>query len=46
MRVFAVILDATDQEFFGHLDPDTRALIVSIMRDIVYRRGLRAAPVD
>jgi len=44
VRVLAVILDETDRQFFGHLDPDTRALIVSIMRDIAYRRGARAAP--
>lgn len=46
VRVFAVILDETDEKFFGHLTPDTRALIRSVMRDIVRRRGLRAAPVD
>lgn len=45
VRVLAVILDETDRQFFGHLDPDTRALIVSIMREIVLRRGSRAAPV-
>lgn len=46
VRVLAVILDETDQQFFGHLDPDTRALIVSAMRDIAHRRGSgRAAPV-
>jgi len=46
VRVFAVILDQADQEFFGHLEPDTRALIVAILRDIVRRRGLRAVPAD
>jgi DNA-binding MarR family transcriptional regulator len=44
--VFAGILDETDEEFFGHLDPDTRALIVANMREIVRRRGLAAAPAD
>jgi DNA-binding MarR family transcriptional regulator len=49
--VLATLLDETDQEFFGHLEPDTRALILSIMRDIVSRdigrrRGLPTAPVD
>lgn len=46
VHVFAVFLDQADEEFFGHLEPDTRALIMSIMRDIVLRRGLRAAPED
>ncbi|HEY2036295.1 MAG TPA: MarR family transcriptional regulator [Steroidobacteraceae bacterium] len=46
VQVFAALLDQTDEEFFGHLDPDTRALIVSTMRDIVHRRGSRAMPVD
>lgn len=44
--VFAVILDRADEEFFGHLDADTRALIVSNMREIVRRRSLVAAPAD
>lgn len=46
LRVLAVLLDTADQEFFGHLDPDTRALIVATMRDIVRRRGLRDTPAD
>jgi MarR family transcriptional regulator, lower aerobic nicotinate degradation pathway regulator len=44
--VLAVILDKTDEEFFGHLDAETRALIVANMREIVRRRGLRAVPAD
>lgn len=46
VRVLAVVVDETDQEFFGDLDPDTRVLLVSTLREIVRRRGLRAAPVD
>lgn len=46
VRVFAGILDDTDEEFFGHLDSATRALIVSNMREILRRRGLRAVPAD
>lgn len=46
VRVLAVHLDQTDREFFGNLDPGTRALILSTMREIVRRRGLRAVPVD
>ncbi len=44
--VLAVILDKTDEQFFGHLDAATRALIVANMREIVRRRGLRAVPTD
>lgn len=44
--VLAVILDQTDEEFFGHLNADTRALIIANMREIVRRRGLGAAPAD
>lgn len=46
VEVFAVILDQADEDFFGHLHADTRALIVSVMRDIVRRRGLHAVPAD
>jgi DNA-binding MarR family transcriptional regulator len=46
VRVFAGFLDEADEEFFGHLDKDTRALILAIMRDIVRRRGLRTTPED
>lgn len=47
VQVFASLLDQTDEEFFGHLPPDTRALIMSAMRDVVHRRGARgAAPMD
>ena len=35
VRVLAGVLDETDEEFFGDLDPNTRALIVSTMREIV-----------
>lgn len=43
--VLAMIADQTDEEFFGDLDPGTRALIVSTLRGIAHRRGLGAAPV-
>ena len=46
VRVLAVLVDENDKEFFGDLDPDTRALIVATMREIVRRRGLRAVPAD
>lgn len=46
VRVLAGILEETDEEFFGDLDPGTRALILSTMRTIVHRHGSRAVPVD
>ncbi len=46
VSVLAVIVDKADEEFFGHLDADTRTLIVVNMREIVRRRGLRAMPTD
>ena len=36
--VFAVIVGETDEEFFGHLDPETRALLIATMREIVRQR--------
>ena len=46
VQVLAAHLDQTDREFFGHLDRDTRALLMSIMRDIIRRHDLRAVPAD
>lgn len=45
VRVFAGILDDTDEEFFGDLTPETRALILTTLREIVHRRGLRPVPM-
>lgn len=42
--VLAMAADQIDREFFGDLDPRTRALILSIMREIVRRRA--PAPAD
>lgn len=44
--VLAVAVEENEKEFFGDLDPDTRALIVSTLREIIRRRGLGAAPMD
>lgn len=41
-----MIADRNDREFFGELGTDTRAFIVSTLREIVRRRGSRAAPAD
>jgi len=41
----AALADANDAEFFGQLDPATRATIEAAMRQIVERRGVRTVPV-
>ncbi len=42
----AALADENDQEFFADLDIETREKITAAMKDIVRRKGLRAAPVD
>ena len=44
--VLAMRADLNEKEFFGHLDPQTRAVIVSTLREIVRRHALRAGPTD
>lgn len=46
VEVLAGIVDAADEDFFGDLEPRTRDLLVFTMREIIRRRGLRAAPVE
>jgi MarR family transcriptional regulator, lower aerobic nicotinate degradation pathway regulator len=40
------LADQNDEEFFAHLDGETREAIEAAMKEIVRRKGLRAAPVD
>jgi DNA-binding MarR family transcriptional regulator len=40
------LADRNDAEFFGHLPPTQRAEIERVIRELVGRLGLRAAPVD
>jgi DNA-binding MarR family transcriptional regulator len=42
----AALADQNDAEFFADLDPKARETIAAAMKDIVRRKGLRAAPVD
>ena len=42
----AALADRNDEEFFAGLDRGTREIIQAAMKDIVRRKGLRAAPVD
>ena len=42
----ARLADRNDAEFFDHLTPDDRARLERILRGVVERRSLRAAPID
>ena len=42
----AALADANDAEFFDHLAPKDRAALLSFLRQIVEKRGLKALPVD
>lgn len=38
--------DENDREFFGHLKPDERERLLSLLQDIVRRHGWKDLPVD
>jgi DNA-binding MarR family transcriptional regulator len=42
----AALADRNDAEFFDHLMPGERALLIGTMKEIVRRRALRTVPVD
>ncbi|HVJ68870.1 MAG TPA: MarR family winged helix-turn-helix transcriptional regulator [Caulifigura sp.] len=44
--VLARLADENDREFFGHLHPEGRADLVTLLRDIVRRQGWKESPVD
>jgi DNA-binding MarR family transcriptional regulator len=44
--VLAALADLNDAEFFGHLEPEERAMLEQTMQDIVLRHGLQIIPVD
>ena len=44
--MLAARVDLNEKEFFGRLDPQTRAIIVSTLCEIVRRHALRAGPTD
>lgn len=44
--VLALSADHTEKVMFGDLNPDTRALMVAVLREIVRRHDLRAVPAD
>jgi DNA-binding MarR family transcriptional regulator len=42
----AKLADANDREFFDHLTPKDRAVLLRILRGIVEKRGLTSLPID
>jgi DNA-binding MarR family transcriptional regulator len=44
--VLAELADENDREFFGHLKPNERSGLVSLLQDIVRRQGWKNLPVD
>lgn len=42
----SALADRNDAEFFGHLTPEERATLETVMKEIVRRRGLRTMPID
>lgn len=44
--VAAAAAAEADRKFFGHLTPETRSLLLSLLRETVRRRGLGAAPAE
>lgn len=44
--VLAQLADANDWEFFGHLKPEDRNKLVSMLQEIVRRHGWKELPVD
>ena len=42
----AALADANDTEFFDHIAPKDRTVLLRILREIVERRGLKSLPVD
>jgi len=42
----AALADANDAEFFDHLAPKDRVVLLRILREIVEKRGLKSLPID
>ena len=42
----AALADANDAEFFDHLAPKDRAVLLRALREIVEKRGLKSLPVE
>ena len=44
--VLALLADENDREFFGHLEPEARTMLVSLLRDIVRQHGWKEVPIE
>ena len=44
--VLALLADENDREFFGHLKPEARTTLVSLLRDIVRQHGWKDVPIE
>jgi DNA-binding MarR family transcriptional regulator len=44
--ILARLADENDREFFGHLKPEEKTKLVSLLQDLVYRHGWKDLPVD
>lgn len=44
--ILAQFADENDREFFGHLKPEERSSLVSLLQDIVRRHGWKDVPVN
>ena len=44
--ILARLADENDREFFGHLDPEQKTWLVSLLQDIVRRHGWKDLPID
>lgn len=44
--ILARLADENDREFFGHLKPDQKDRLVSVLQDIVRRNGWKDLPVN
>jgi DNA-binding MarR family transcriptional regulator len=44
--ILASLADRNDAEFFGHLSPAQRSATMSVLQEIVRRRGLKHVPVE
>ncbi len=42
----AALADANDVEFFDHLAPKDRTVLLRILREVVDKRGLKSLPID
>lgn len=42
----ASLADQNDREAFGHLDPEQRAALLALLKDLARRHALKGAPID